>query len=82
MVLTMAKLAAMPNIEEYVTVEQATEHKGVPYTPHWLRILCQENKIEAIKVGKGARGQWLIHLPSLLEYIDRMEDLGTKKHSH
>jgi hypothetical protein len=81
MTLTVVQFAAMPDIEEYATIEDAAADDRVPYTPYWIRRLAQEGKITAVKVGKRTRGQWLIHLPSLLEYISGMEDLGTKKHS-
>jgi hypothetical protein len=70
----------MPNIEEYTTIQDAADDNRVPYTPYWIRRLAQDGKIEAVKIGTGARGQWLIHLPSLLAYIRKMEALGTKKH--
>lgn len=81
MVETMVKLATMPNIEEYVTILEAAEDERVPYTAYWLRRLCQDGKIEAIKIGSVAKGQWLIHLPTLLEYIKQMNELGTQKHT-
>jgi hypothetical protein len=81
MSLTIVKLAVMPDIKEYVTIEDAAGDERVPYTAYWLRRLAQESKIQATKVGKGARGQWLIHLPSLLKYIKEMEMMGTKKHN-
>ena len=81
MVETMVKLATMPNIEEYVTILEAAKDERVPYTAYWLRRLCQDSKIEAIKIGSAAKGQWLIHLPTLLEYIKQMNELGTQKHT-
>lgn len=81
MVMTMVELATMPDIEEYVTIQEAADDERVTYTAYWIRRLAQEGKIKAVKVGKRTRGQWLIHLPSLLEYIGEMDDLGTKKHS-
>lgn len=82
MVKTIVQLATMPDIEEYVTIEEAAADDRVPYTDYWLRRLCQDEKIKAMKIGSKLKGQWLIHLPSLLAYIQDMEELGTKKHSH
>lgn len=81
MTLTMLEFAIMADVQEYVTIEDAANDEQVPYTAYWIRRLAQEGKIEALKVGSGARGQWLIHLPSLLEYIKQMNELGKKKHS-
>jgi hypothetical protein len=71
----------MPDIEEYVTTAEAADHPRVDYTAYWIRHLCQEGKIEAIKVEGAARGTWLVRLPSLLAYIDEMNALGTQKFS-
>ena len=81
MVESMVKWATMPDIQEYVTILEAAADERVPYTGYWLRRLCQDGKIKALKIGSAAKGQWLIHLPSLLEYIDKMEELGTQKHA-
>ena len=72
--------AIMPDIQDYVTIDEAIEDSRVAYTAYWIRRLAQEGKIEARKIGGGVRGQWLIYLPSLVEYINKMDDLGTKKH--
>jgi hypothetical protein len=77
----MARLAVMPDIQEYVTTLEAAEDERVPHTAYWLRRLCQNGKIKAKKIGSATKGQWLIHRPSLLDYIKRMEDLGTQKHT-
>lgn len=83
MVMTVVEFAAtMPDISEYATIEQAAADSRVPYTAYWVRRLAQEGKIEAIKVGPSERGQWLIFMPSLLDYIKKMDDLGTGKHAH
>jgi len=71
---------AMPDIEDFVTLEKAAADSRVNYTVYWIRRLCQEGKIEAKKIGEGTRGQWLVYLPSLIEYVTKMDDLGTKKH--
>lgn len=81
MSFSMVELMAMPDIAEYVTIQEAAEDERVSYTAYWIRRLAQEGKVKAVKVGKRTRGQWLIHMPSLLEYIGEMEDLGTKKHN-
>jgi len=81
MTFSMVELAQMPDIEEYATIEDAEADARVPYSAYWLRRLAQEGRLKnARKIGKGPRGQWLIHMPSLLEYIQEMDDLGTKKH--
>lgn len=78
--LSLAQAMAMPDIKEYVTIQEAVEDDRIPYTAHWLRTLCQQDKIEAVKVGhRGTRGQWLIHLPSLLKYIAEMDAMGPQK---
>lgn len=82
MSVTMLESAAMADVEEYLTIEDAASDERVPYTPYWIRRLAQDGKVQAIKVGSGARGQWLIHMPSLVEYIEKMDDLGTQKHSY
>jgi len=78
---TIVELAVMPDIREYVTIKDAASDERVPYTAYWLRRLAQEGKIEAVRFGEGAHGQWLIHMPSLLDYIAEMQKLGTKKFS-
>lgn len=76
----MLQSALMPDIKEYLTIKQAAARKDVPYTPFWLRRLAEGGKVEAIKIGEGLRGQWLIYLPSLLKYIEKMKELGDQKH--
>ena len=80
MALSVLELATMPDIKEYATIEEVAADSRVPYTAYWIRRLAQDGRIEAMKVGKGPRGQWLIHIPSLLKYISEMEALGSKKH--
>jgi hypothetical protein len=77
----VVQLIAMPDIEEYATIEEAAADPRVPYTAYWIRRLAQSGNIRATKVGKGARGQWLIHMPTLLDYVRSMEELGTRKHN-
>jgi hypothetical protein len=77
----VVQLLSMPDIEEYVTIEDAAADARVPYTAYWIRRLAQEGKIKAVKVGKRTRGQWLVHLPSLLAYIKEMDEMGTQKHN-
>jgi len=81
MLESVVKWAIMPDIQEYVTIQEAAKDERVSYTTYWLRRLCQEGKIRAIKVGSASKGQWLIHMPALLEYIKKMEELGTQKHA-
>ena len=76
----MVKLAAMPDIEEYRSLQEAAGDPRVPYTVYWLRKLCKDGKVKATKFGEGAHAVWLVHLPSLLDYIREMDDLGTAKH--
>jgi hypothetical protein len=71
----------MPDIEEYATIRDAAKDDRVPYTAYWVRRLAQEGKIEAKKFGSGSRATWLVHMPSLLAYVDEMEALGTQKHA-
>ena len=70
--------AVVPDLEEYITVIEAAEQVG--YTPHWLRHLCNEGLVDAVKIEGAARGTWLIHLPSLARYVTEMQRLGTEKH--
>ncbi len=80
-VLSITELPSVPDIEEYRTIQEAADDPRVPYTAYWVRRLAQENKILAQKFGTGSRATWLVHLPSLLEYIAEMERLGTQKHA-
>lgn len=63
-----------PNIDEYVTLEEARENPKIHYTAAWIRILCQQGKVEARKIVSGNRGVWLVHLPSLIDYVEKAED--------
>lgn len=76
----IVKSPTMADMAEYKTLAEASEDKRIPYTVHWLRKLCQDNTVECIKLGSGHRAMWLIHMPSLLTYVQEMDDLGTKKH--
>ena len=69
----------MPDVTEYITITKAANHPEVDYTAYWIRRLCQEGKVDAIKVEGAARGTWLVHLPSLLAYIREMDELGPRK---
>jgi ribosomal silencing factor RsfS len=75
------QISVMPDIQEYVTIAKAADHPKVDYTIYWIRRLCQEGKIEAIKIEGAAQGTWLVRLPSLLAYIEEMDTLGTQKFS-
>lgn len=81
MEFSMVQLAAMPDLSEYLTVNEAASRADVPYTAYWLRRLVQDGKVKAVKIGDPIRGTWLVHLPSLLAYIKEMHDLGTQKHN-
>ena len=79
---SIAELATLADIKEYCSLEDAADDPRVPYTVYWLRKLCQDGeKVTAQKFGTGRRAVWLIHLPSLLDYIAEMERLGTQKHA-
>lgn len=77
----VVELASMPDIAEYATLDDAAADPRVPYKVYWIRRLCQEGKVTAVKVGTSTRGQWLVHMPSLLAYVKEMDDLGDKKHN-
>lgn len=77
----MLQSKIMPDIKEYKMLQDAVADPRVPYTLHWLRTLCQKGKINAIKLGESTRGTWLVHMPSLLKYIEDMEELGEQKHN-
>lgn len=42
--------------------------------------MLKEGTVQAVKVGDYVRDTWLVHLPSLPEYIKKMDELGTQKH--
>ena len=48
MALSVVEFAAMPDIKEYATIEEAANDPDVPYTAYWVRKLAQDGKIEAI----------------------------------
>jgi len=81
MVSLMVKSGTMPDIAEYKTVAEAARDERVEYTAYWVRRLCQEGKVTALKVGDPERGTWLVHMPSLFAYIEEMNELGTQKHA-
>jgi predicted site-specific integrase-resolvase len=64
----------------YLTLTEAAQREGVPYSTYWLRKLCKEGKIKCLKIGTERRGQWMIYWPSLQAYCQTMNDLGTRKH--
>jgi len=76
----MVESRTMPDIKEFVTIKQAAADDRVPYSEYWIRRLVQDGTVKARKIGEGFRSQWLVHLPSLLAYVKKMDDLGTKKH--
>lgn len=77
----MVQSGTMPDIEEYATIADAAKDERVPYTAYWVRRLAQDGKIKALKIGDPERGTWLVHMPSLLEYIREMDELGAQKHA-
>lgn len=79
--MILSELVVMPDIKEYKTIGEASRDARIPYTAYWIRRLCQEGKIRAEKFGVGRRTTWLVHMPSLLEYVQSMNDLGTQKHT-
>lgn len=77
----MIQSGAMPELDDYVTIADAVAHPDVPYTAYWLRNLAEKQRIPSRKIGDEHRGLWLIHLPSLLDYIKEMDELGSSKHN-
>ena len=76
------KSDAMNNeIAGMVTVKMALEDERVGYSGWWIRQLAEKKLIQGVKIGEGRRGQWLISLPSLLAYIEKMNDQGGSKHT-
>ena len=75
----MQRVVTMPAIQEYVTLDDAANDERVPYTVQWLRVLARDGRVLGKKYGAGRRGMWLIHMPSLLRYVQEMDDLGSQK---
>jgi hypothetical protein len=69
----------MPDIREYADLDTAASDPRVPYSAQWLRVLARDGRIEAEKYGTGRRAMWLIHMPSLLAYVEEMKRLGPQK---
>lgn len=67
-------------LSEYKTIEEALEHPDVTYNPVYLYKLCREGTILSVYKGPPRRGVYLLHMPSLLAYIERMNRLGNKKY--
>jgi len=63
----------MANGDEWLTVTQAAEISD--YHPERIRELIREGKINAHKFGS----VWAVHKTSLLEYLQKMEELGGKR---
>ena len=68
------------SLSDFVTIREATERDDVPYSARWIKHLIHTGKVEGTKIGSKRRGQWLVRLPSLLEYVERLQELGTQKH--
>jgi hypothetical protein len=66
----------MKNLNDYKPITEAAADPKIPYSRNWIWTLIKEKKIEAEKVG----GRWLVNMPSLLQYVKEMDQLGTKKH--
>jgi hypothetical protein len=77
----MIESHTMPDIKEYASIQDAAADPKVPYSEHWLRVLCQRGEVEAVKMGTGQKSIWLVHMPSLHAYVARMEQEGTEKHT-
>lgn len=58
-----------------VTVTEAANETSLSH--EHITYLARKGKISARK----AAGVWLIELDSLKEYLQKMKDLGTQKHS-
>jgi hypothetical protein len=68
-------------MNDYKMLQDAAQDPRVDYTVHWLRILCQERKIKAVKLGTTQRGTWLVNMPDLYRYVDEMKEAGNQKHN-
>jgi excisionase family DNA binding protein len=62
--------------KERITVTEAAKLTG--YSEGHIRWLIRHGRIEAERIGQRV---YLIDRQSLLEYADRMQELGTKKHA-
>jgi len=78
---SMIQSGVMPDIKEYTSIQKAANDPRVPYSEHWLRVLCQRGEIDAVKMGEGPKSIWLVRMSSLYEYIDKMKLEGTEKHT-
>ena len=65
--------------EDFVTIREAAARDEVPYTASWIKTLVRRGTVKGTKIGGRRRGQWLVHLPSLHEYVERMDAMGTRK---
>jgi DNA (cytosine-5)-methyltransferase 1 len=59
----------MPDIEEYVTTEEAAEILG--YSPKYIRRMLRNGKLPAEKVGR----LWLIHRDTVREYQEAVKGM-------
>ena len=62
----------MPNL---ILIAKAVEESS--YSADHIGLLLRQGKVKGEKIG----GTWLVDLDNLLEYEERMAQLGTKKHS-
>ena len=63
----------LPDMTDWLSVTEAAEKSG--YTDYWIRKLCREGRLRAVKKGL----MFLIDPASLQEYLDEMKSLGTYK---
>ena len=65
--------------EDFVTIREAAARDEVPYAASWIKTLVRRGTVKGTKIGGRRRGQWLVHLPSLHEYVEQMAAMGTRK---
>jgi len=58
---------------EYLTTKEAAELAG--FKEDYMRYLAREGRVEAVRKPSG---YWIVKA-SLLEYVERMRELGTQK---
>ena len=63
------------DLADYITTEEAADLSG--YHVNYIRRIMRQGKIKGRKAGI----VWLIERPSLLEYLARVQALGSKKHA-
>jgi excisionase family DNA binding protein len=63
------------NHTDWITTSEAAELTG--YSPHYVRRLMRKNRVLAKKWGN----TWMINKQSLLDYKQRMDELGRARHN-